>query len=267
MIIDTHAHTFPDKIAEKAINRLAKISGIKPATNGTVSETVSYMKKLNIDHFVNLNIATAPGQQSTINNTAYENNKIYPEMISTGSVHPDNPDAIDELYRIKSLSIKAIKLHPDYQEFFIDEEKLYPIYQTCSDIDLPIVFHSGWDCYSPNKVHARPEASASIAKKFPKLKIILAHFGGLKMWDDVIEFLAGIENVYFDTAMAATYMNDKNIALKILKKHPIENVFLGSDCPWESPAESIKFIESLSLSDDQKEKILGLNAASFFNIK
>ena len=46
MIIDTHAHTFPDKIAEKAISRLAKISGIKPATNGTVSETVSYMKKL-----------------------------------------------------------------------------------------------------------------------------------------------------------------------------------------------------------------------------
>ena len=267
MIIDAHAHTFPDKIAEKAINRLAKISGITPATNGTVSGTVSYMKKLNIDHFINLNIATAPGQQTSINNTASENNKNHNNMISTGSVHPDNPEAIEELHRIKSLSINAIKLHPDYQEFFIDEEKLYPIYQTCSDLDLPIVFHAGWDCYSPNIVHAKPEARASVAKKFPNLKMVVAHFGGLKMWDDVIEYLAGIENVYFDTAMAATYMNDKNTAMKILSKHPIDNIFLGSDCPWESPADSIKFIDSLPLSDDQKEKIFGLNAASFFMIK
>ena len=36
MIIDTHAHTFPDKIAERAIQRLEKISGIKAATNGTL---------------------------------------------------------------------------------------------------------------------------------------------------------------------------------------------------------------------------------------
>lgn len=267
MIIDAHAHTFPDIIAGKAINRLAVISGITPATDGTVSGTISYMKKLNVDYFVNLNIATAPGQQRTINNTASENNKNHPEMISTGSVHPDNPEAIDELHRIKSLSINAIKLHPDYQEFFIDEEKLYPIYQACSDLDLPIIFHAGWDCYSPNVVHARPEASAIVAKKFPKLKMVLAHFGGMKMWDDVIEHLAGIENIYFDTSMAATYMDDNSIAMKIINKHSIDNIFLGSDCPWESPAESIKFIESLSLSDDQKEKILGLNAATFFKIK
>ena len=102
-------------------------------------------------------------------------------MISTGSVHPDNPDALNELQRIKDLSIKAIKLHPDYQGFFIDEEKLFPIYQMCSDLDLPIVFHSGWDCYSPQLVHAMPEASAKIAKKFPRLKMVLAHFGGLKL--------------------------------------------------------------------------------------
>ena len=267
MIIDTHAHTFPDKIATKALTRLSLIAGITPATDGTVSGTVSYMKSLNIDRFINLNIATAPGQQITINNTAAENNKIYPEMISTGSVHPDNPEAIDELYRIKSLSINVIKLHPDYQEFLIDEEKLYPIYQTWSELDLPIVFHAGWDCYSPNKVHARPEASANVAKKFPKLKMVLAHFGGMKMWDEVINHLAGIENVYFDTAMAATYMGDTNIAMKIINKHSIDNIFLGSDCPWESPDESIKFIDSLSLSDDKKEKILGLNAAAFFKIK
>lgn len=266
MIIDAHAHTFPDKIAERAIQRLEKISGIKAATNGTVADTLVQMKKAGVDKFLNLNIATSPNQQSTINTTAAENNEKYPEMISTGSVHPDNPECVEELHRIKNLSIKAIKLHPDYQGFFIDEEKLFPIYQTCSDLELPIVFHSGWDCYSPDLVHAVPEASAKIARKFPKLKMVLAHLGGLKMWDDVYSHLAGLENVYFDTAMAATYIKDTDIAMKIINKHPIDNIFLGSDCPWEFPEASIKFVESLPLTDDIKEKIFYKNAAKFFNI-
>ncbi len=153
------------------IEEFEKISGIKAATNGTVADTLVQMKKAGVDKFLNLNIATSPNQQSTINTTAAENNEKYPEMISTGSVHPDNPECVEELHRIKNLSIKAIKLHPDYQGFFIDEEKLFPIYQTCSDLELPIVFHSGWDCYSPDLVHAVPEASAKIARKFPKLKM------------------------------------------------------------------------------------------------
>lgn len=266
MIIDTHVHTFPDKIAEKAIHRLAAASGITPSTDGTVSDTIKYMKKVQVDKFINLNIATAPSQQTTINNIAAENDLKYENMISFGSVHPDNPDAINELYRIKSVKIKGIKLHPDYQNFFIGEERLYPIYKTCAELDLPIVFHAGWDCYSPNLIHAMPEDCAKVAKAFPDLKIILAHFGGLMLWDDVAEYLTGYENVYFDTAMAATYMKDFDIAIKIINKHAIENIFLGSDCPWESPDKSIEFIESLPLSDERKEKILGKNAELFFNL-
>ncbi|MBO7187732.1 MAG: hypothetical protein J6V68_04985 [Clostridia bacterium] len=36
MIIDFHAHIFPDKIADKTIDALSKISNIKAHTNGTV---------------------------------------------------------------------------------------------------------------------------------------------------------------------------------------------------------------------------------------
>lgn len=96
--------------------------------------------------------------------------------------------------------------------------------------------------------------------------MVLAHFGGIHLWDEVESLLAGRENVYFDTAMAATYMRDPKIAMKILEKHPIENIFLGSDCPWESPDRSIAFVESLPISDDRKEKILGRNAASFYGL-
>lgn len=266
MIIDAHVHTFPDSVAGKALHRLAGISGLTPVTNGTVTDTVGYMKRLNIDKFINLNIATSPHQQQTINTVAAEHNRCNTDMISLGSVHPENPDAVEELSRIKAQNIKGIKLHPDYQEFFIDEKRLYPIYEACAELGLPIVFHAGWDCYSPDLIHAVPAASAKVAADFPKLRMVLAHLGGIHLWNDVADLLAGLENVYFDTAMAATYLREPEIAMRILTKHPAENVFLGSDCPWEAPDRSIAFVESLPLSDDRKEKILGQNAAAFYGL-
>lgn len=269
MIIDTHVHTFPDSIAPKAIWKLEKISGIKPATDGTVSDTIKFMGNIGIDMFINLNIATGINQQTTINNVAAGLNSQYENtsMISFGSVHYKNPEAIDELARIKELNIKGIKLHPDYQGFFIGDKELYPIYDICAQLDIPVVFHSGWDCYSPDVVHAPPEEGAKVAKNFPKLKMILAHFGGLMMWDDVLEHLAGLENVYLDTAMLATHCKDADTIHKILGKHPSDNVMLGSDCPWENPADSVKYVLNLPISDDYKEKILGKNAINFYGIE
>jgi len=99
MIIDTHVHTFPDAIASKAITKLQRISGITPCTDGTVDGTLSFMNEIGVDKFINLNIATSPTQQTTINNVAAELNKKYQDnyMISFGSVHQSNPDKIAEL--------------------------------------------------------------------------------------------------------------------------------------------------------------------------
>lgn len=268
MIIDTHVHTFPDAIASKAITKLQRISGITPCTDGTVDGTLSFMNEIGVDKFINLNIATSPTQQTTINNVAAELNKKYQDnyMISFGSVHQSNPDKIAELDRIKELNIRGIKLHPDYQNFFIDDVELFSIYDKCSQLDLPIVFHSGWDCYSPDVIHAPPERSAKIAKAFPKLKIVLAHFGGLKQWDDVLKYLAGLENVYMDTAMLASCCDNIDTIIKILNKHPAENVMLGSDCPWENPLESVKFVMKLPICDDLKEKILSKNAIQLYKL-
>lgn len=264
--IDFHAHIFPEKIAEKALGKLAAISGIVPCTNGTLPDTVRQMKDSGIDRFVCLNIATAPGQETTINNTAADVTKNHKgRIISLGSVHPASENVPEELERIKALGLPGIKLHPDYQEFMIDDRALYPIYDKCAELGLFIIFHAGWDCYSPGLIHAVPEASANVAKAFPALRIVLAHLGGLKLWTDVEQYLTGLENVYMDTAICATYGPDAEFAARILRKHPAENIFLGSDCPWERPDMSVRYIERLPISDDRKEKIFCQNALRFLN--
>ncbi len=266
--IDFHTHIFPEKVAPKAVGKLEKISGIQPFTDGTLKDTAEKMELCGVSRFVCLNIATAPGQEATINQVASQVTETYPQKIlSLGSVHPKSGDIDAELERIAALGLPGIKLHPDYQNFMIDSPEAFPIYNKCSELGLFIVFHAGWDCYSPNCIHAVPEASARVAKHFPKLKMILAHFGGLRLWEEVNTYLIGLENVYLDTAMCATFDMDRNLAAHMLLRHPSENIFMGSDCPWEDPRRSIQYIESLSVSDDRKEKIYCQNALSFLNWK
>lgn len=266
-IIDFHVHTFPDAIADKAVGKLAKISKLTPATNGTVSETLSLMERTHVDLFINLNIATAPTQQRTINQSAAKLNAAYSDrMLSFGSVHFLAADALEELDRIHAFGLPGIKLHPDYQEFMIDDRRLYPIYEKCAQLDIPIVFHAGWDCYSPDVVHAPPARSRKVAEDFPRLKIVLAHMGGIFCWDEAETDLAGLENVYFDTAMAATYGPGQAQAMRIINRHPIENILLGSDCPWEQPEKSIAYVTALPLPEDRIERILSRNAMDLLHL-
>ena len=84
--------------------------------------------------------------------------------------------------------------------------------------------------------------------------------GSLRRWNEVSECIAGLENVYMDTSMCLTDGLDRDLAVKIINRHPAENVLFGSDCPWENPAETIKYVDSLKISDDRKEMIFCKNA-------
>lgn len=260
MLIDFHLHTFPDKIAGGAVGKLYDICGIPPATNGTVAATLKKMDETGTNIAVSLNIATNPGQETTINRTAaglweQTNGRI----IGFGSVHPDSPDALEQLDHIAALGIKGIKFHPDYQGFFIDEERMFPLYERCGELGLLVVFHAGWDPVSPDVIHAQPRAGQAIARRFPQTKFVFAHMGGMRCWDAVENYLVGESNAYFDTSMAASECS-KEQALRILNAHMEENILFGSDCPWEEPAASKAFIEDMPLSEEYKQKIFSGNA-------
>lgn len=264
-VIDAHIHAFPDKIAEGAVARLQGISGITPCTNGTVGNTLEKLAATGVDRGFFLNIATSPRQQTSVNNSAAELSRVYPERVSAfGSVHFRAEDSLVELERIKALGLPGIKLHPDYQGFSIDDPELDPIYEKCAELKLPIVFHAGWDFYSPDRIHASPKAARRVLDRFPGLTIVLAHFGGMKQWDEVERWLIG-RDVWLDTAMCATYGDPVQMRRMILSHDP-QRILLGSDCPWEDPASSIRFILSLGLSESLTRSILAQNAQRFLGL-
>lgn len=263
MVIDFHTHAFPEKISGHALDVLIKNSGnVEPHTNGTASGIIEYLDKNKVDKAVVLNIATNPRQQHNVNDFAASINGE--RLIAFGSVHPDAPDAIDELYRIKELGLKGIKFHPEYQDFYSDDDKMTGIYETAEKLGLIVSFHTGIDIGYPEPVHNTPARMAQAISAFPSGRVVAAHMGGWEMWEETEKHLVG-KNLYFDTAFCYSRI-PFSIASRIVKNHGADKILLGSDMPWSGTYFERRLVESFDLTPEDKAGILGENAAKLLGI-
>lgn len=256
MIIDFHAHCFPDELAQKAIGSLSGSSGLRPATDGTVAGTDALMSARGIDRYVIANIAVSPRQENHVNSFAIRS--MGAGRIPFGSVHPASPNAMDELSRLKDAGIRGVKLHNEYQGYAMDDPAAFPIYERCAQLGLIVLFHAGADIAFPNSDRAYPLRAKKIAGLFPGAKFVLAHFGGMEAWEDVFNELCGLP-FYFDTSMSAGYIQ-RDMAIKLIRAHGPDKFLFGSDCPWQDPGDTARFIRSLGLSQKEQDAIFYENA-------
>lgn len=263
MVIDFHTHAFPDKIAERAMEKLSFVSGgLKPYTKGTASSLKESMERETVDISVVLSIATNAHQQQSVNDFAARLNKEK-NIIAFGSVFPGAEDALYELERIKALGLKGVKLHPDYQGFMVDDEKMKPIYKKISQLGLITVFHAGFDYGFPPPYGATPKRLSKALDWFDS-PVVAAHYGGISCGEDVLSLLCG-RDVYFDTAFGYGTM-PKYYAEKIIEKHGSEKILFGTDSPWSTAKREMRLLNSLELSDAQMAGITHKNAIKLLGI-
>jgi len=263
MLIDFHTHCFPEKIAEGAIKKLSCASGgLVNYTDGTVGGLKSSMKKHNVDFSVVLNIATNAHQQKSVNDFASSVNGK-DGIISFGSVYPHSDDALEQLEYIKSLGLKGVKLHPDYQGFRVDDEKMKPIYRKISQLGLITVFHAGFDYGFPPPYGCMPKNLARALEWFDT-PVVAAHWGGNSCGQEVLDCLCG-KNVYFDTSFG--YGNiPRYFAEKIIEKHSADKILFGTDTPWHTPEQELRLIGTLGLNQEEFDKITHKNAEALLGL-
>lgn len=264
MVIDFHTHAFPDKIASRVIDHLSAVAGgLAPNHCGTVESLKKKSLSGGADRAVLLNIATNPKQEYNVNSFAISlvGDDV---IIPFGSINPDSENIDSELRRLKAAGIKGIKLHPDYQGFFVDEERMLPIYEKIASYGLITVFHAGIDIGYPTLVHCTPQMLRKALPYFGTAPVVAAHFGGFQLWEDAITYLADTD-IYIDTSFSAGRI-PKATAELILKTFNTEKILFGTDMPWGDTSEELKFIFSICENEEIREKILGKNAQKLLNI-
>lgn len=261
MIIDFHTHIFPDSIAEKTISKLSGMIDQHPYTDATLEGLKRSMKESGVDCSIVLPVVTRPAQFESVNAYAVEISKE-PGILSFGGVHPKSENVRGEIDRIVELGLKGIKLHPDFQDTFIEEPCYIELIAYALERGLMVSIHAGKDEGLPNPIHCPPDKALymiqEVQKRVSTERLILAHTGGHCQWDEVEEYLVG-QNIFMDISFSRSEI-DKEQLTRIIKNHGADRILFGSDSPWDGQKETIDLINSLDLSEEEKEYILGGNA-------
>ncbi len=248
-VIDFHTHIFPAKLASRAVANIGGYYSLPMNCDGTSDDLLKSKEELPNLRFVISSATLKPQNLVHGNDYLLEEAKAHPEFIPFSSFHPllSEKEICAELDRVKALGAKGVKLHPDFQQFNLDEPSLYPAYRYCAELGLPILFHVGditTDFSTPSRLY-------NLMDKIPSLTVIGAHMGGYQEWDMAEELLLGTP-MYTEISDAITFLLPERL-VSFIRRHGVERVMFGSDFPLRSSADVYAQFDALPLTEDEKE--------------
>ena len=272
MIIDFHTHTFPERIAERAIAKLAAASGTVPFLDGTNKSLSESGKACGIDISVVLPVATNPEKVAHMNEISASLDGV-DGLIHFGCLHPEMEDVKAEVRHIKELGLRGVKIHPVYQGVDLDDDRYVRILSECGEAGLIVVTHAGLDIGFPGVVHSSPKMARRALSLAGPVTLILAHMGGWRNWDEAAENIADT-TAYIDTSFSLGSLtpNDERYTdeelemlraeefVKLVRAIGASRVLFGTDSPWGDRAAALADVRALPLSEDERRMILGGNA-------
>lgn len=159
-------------------------------------------------------------------------------------------------------NIDGIKLLSDMSA---SDKRLEPLAAFLEEHDIPLLHHSWYitgigerSLYSGSE----PSEIACLARKFPGLRIAIAHMRGCGFKG--IQDVSKLPNVWIDTS--GTYYEDGYLEYALKAVGP-DRILFGSDYPGRDMATQLSRIYSLELKQDDRDKLLGGNAEMFLGRK
>lgn len=261
-IIDAHCHIYPDKIAQAASDHTGEFYSIKMGFDGTVSSLLKNGEVSGVDRYIVQSVAVTPKQVSAINKyiaaEVADKNGLF---VGFGTLHPLSENIAADVEQIVSLGLRGVKLHPDMQEFAIDDERYLDMYRLCEENRLPMLIHMG-----DNRTDlSHPKRLFRVMEMFPDLTVIAAHLGGYTLWEEASTILPGLPNLYTDCSSSFFGLDDDAI-VRIIRRYGTDRVLFGSDYPmWDAAAES-DHLMSLPFSDEEKRAMFAGNIKKLLGI-
>ena len=172
--------------------------------------------------------------------------------------------ALKEFQRGLENGLSGIKLHPDKGgSYSLNNKVLLKIMSKIEDLGALVFIHSDF-----NSKNCSPYSIADLARKFPRAKILMGHFGlEQELCESVPLVVKSIKNIFLDTSQTAD--DPEAIYVNSIKQLGVSRVLFGSDAPVISPEVNLKkleiAIEYYNLVDSEVKAILWNNAIKLLN--
>ena len=273
--IDMHVHLprQPGLPASHMENTLRKYFSVEDNYETIESMANMYRKLDMMALLLSIDSETTTGEIPDSNDYISSVVKKYPDVfIAFAAIDPwKGIEAVAELERaVLELGLKGLKLHPVQQAFFPNDERIYPLYEKCSELSVPVLFHTGMAASGTGtpgggglklKYSAPIPGMDDVAADFPDLKIILAH-PGWPWIDEQIAVALHKPNVFIDLSGWMPRYIPKNLIEESITRLN-GKVLFGSDYPFITPERWINDWDRLSIPNVSKdlEKNIFLNNA------
>jgi predicted TIM-barrel fold metal-dependent hydrolase len=258
MIVDVHTH-LPTHDAVVPDEELEFDTAMRPGLQVRLTNSVDdYLDAMGpVDVAFVFGIAPRPGDDTVqvlrnrgnVNDAAAALAARAPDkIIGFMSVHPDEPDVIDEIERsAHDLGLRGMKLGPNYQGFDPVLANAFRVYGKAQELGLPIVFHQGTSPFPDAPLrYAHPMLMDEIAAEFRDLKIVMAHIA--HPWHvDCVNIIRKHPNVYADVSGALIRpWQAYHAFMHAYEWGMLHKLLFGSDFPVTTPAETIDFLRGLN---------------------
>ena len=259
-MIDVHTHLWDPAISPQYMaDYFQKKKEAGKEICMTAEELLAHMDRNGIQKAIDLTLAfhsmmTNLELKTLHSYTSEQVKKSKGRLVAFFTVNPfeDNVMEYVEKYTEKDKFV-GLKLHPNIQEFFPDDERLRNIYKYLEEKRMPVLFHTGGiglsgirDCFG------NLDAIDHIACEFPELPIIMGHAGRID-YRRTAELLRKHPNVYADISTNFSRLHGKEwLMLKELMEivkiwcGNTEKLLFGSDYPFYSQDQTTEIVRDFT---------------------
>lgn len=184
------------------------------------------------------------------------------------SVHPaDGTAALAEVDRVAAAGARALKLHPNTQQFDVADASVQAVVARAAAHRLPVLF----DAYSPFDANQAGKFMM-LALQTPEARLILAHAHGSRFLDLIAyEILARYpwwkRNVWIDLSATGPLFSASPFAEQfvwVCRKVGADRLLFGSDYPLDDPSTAVERVAALGFGPAELDALFYQNAAELF---
>jgi len=251
LIVDAHSHVWDEKYASKdylkeALSHRKRVGDVDAAATQhwmpiTREAWITELKDAGVEKAIVMAFDLTRVFDTKIpDEFIWGYVKEYPKfLVGYSSVEPldsvgkfKRQALVDVEKAVNQYGFKGLKLYPWYGNYSPDDKALYPLYEKCLELGIPILSH-----VSPENLpkaylkYGTPLPLDNVATDFPDLKLGIAHFGSPWMTECCL-LMQKHRNIYADISETFYRPTQLTWGLVMAKEYKVmDRLMFGTDGP------------------------------------